>query len=86
MNGWLIVLRMAHDDLPLRLFGELEQAKTFIANSVTADGYPTDELIELVRDTVEEISFSQSEMVRLDAIYIVNGYMAALAHTVVFAE
>jgi hypothetical protein len=83
MNGYLLMVRMNLDDVPVRFFSNLAEAKEFVeANMI--DGGPTADFEAMVKSMAAAIDFDVSDMVRCDVLRIVDGWPTEVAHSEAF--
>jgi len=83
MNGYLVVVRMNLDDLPIRLFSSEEEANDFIDENIV-DGEPTDDFQRRIETATEAIDFDTSDLVRCDVLLFVDGHPAGVVRTAMF--
>ena len=83
MNGYLVMVRMNLDDVPVRFFTELSEAKEFVEASVI-DGGPTADFEARVNSMAAAIDFDVSDMVRCDVLRVIDGWPTGVAHSEAF--
>lgn len=84
MNGYLLMVRMNMDDLPLRWFNNLAEAKEFVSERIE-DGNPTKVFEELLESVAVAIDFQLSDLVSCKVLRVINGWPTEVVHSEVFA-
>lgn len=83
MNGYLLMARMILDDVPVRFFSDLAEAKEFLKVNII-DGEPTTEFQDRIKSMAAAIDFDTSDLVGCDVLRVTEGWPTEVARSEVF--
>jgi hypothetical protein len=83
MDGYLLMVRMNLDDVPVRFFSNLAEAKEFVDANII-DGEPTIEFQDRIKSMAAAIDFDTSDLVRCDVLRIIDGLPTEVAYSEAF--
>ena len=80
MNGYVITVRMTHDDLPLRLFATFTEAMAWLLQAVTPDAQDlSPETSQEIQSTPARLDMTTSDLINLDVVRFKDGIPSSAA-------